>query len=94
MAAKLGAAIAYPALAKLRKRMDPGSFNGAVFLGLNWQSYFAAPHLTFAALFLLSIALFQPGRFRRFLGAPRLPLKAGAAALIAAAAWWVGWQLF
>jgi glycerol-3-phosphate acyltransferase PlsX len=33
--AKLGAAIAYPALAKLRKRMDPGSFNGAVFLGLN-----------------------------------------------------------
>ncbi len=33
--AKLGAAIAYPALARLRKRMDPGSFNGAVFLGLN-----------------------------------------------------------
>ncbi|HCK84613.1 MAG TPA: phosphate acyltransferase, partial [Hyphomonadaceae bacterium] len=33
--AKLGAAIAYPALATLRKRMDPGSFNGAVFLGLN-----------------------------------------------------------
>jgi phosphate acyltransferase len=33
--AKLGAAIAYPALAKLRKRMDPGSFNGGVFLGLN-----------------------------------------------------------
>lgn len=33
--AKIGAAIAYPALAKLRKRMDPGSFNGALFLGLN-----------------------------------------------------------
>ena len=33
--AMLGAAIAYPALAKLRKRMDPGSFNGALFLGLN-----------------------------------------------------------
>jgi glycerol-3-phosphate acyltransferase PlsX len=33
--AKLGALIAYPALAKLRKRMDPGSFNGALFLGLN-----------------------------------------------------------
>ncbi len=33
--AKLGAAIAYPALSKLRKRMDPGSFNGALFLGLN-----------------------------------------------------------
>jgi glycerol-3-phosphate acyltransferase PlsX len=33
--AKLGALIAYPALRKLRKRMDPGTFNGAVFLGLN-----------------------------------------------------------
>lgn len=33
--AKLGALIAYPALTQLRKRMDPGSFNGAVFLGLN-----------------------------------------------------------
>jgi glycerol-3-phosphate acyltransferase PlsX len=33
--AKLGALIAYPALSKLRKRMDPGSFNGALFLGLN-----------------------------------------------------------
>ena len=32
---KLGALIAYPALAKLRNRMDPGTFNGAVFLGLN-----------------------------------------------------------
>lgn len=32
---KLGALIAYPALRKLRDRMDPGSFNGAVFLGLN-----------------------------------------------------------
>ena len=33
--AKLGALIAYPALVKLRKRMDPGTFNGALFLGLN-----------------------------------------------------------
>lgn len=33
--AKLGAAIAYPALKKLRARMDPGTFNGAVFLGVN-----------------------------------------------------------
>lgn len=33
--ALLGAAIASPALAKLRRRMDPGSFNGALFLGLN-----------------------------------------------------------
>lgn len=32
---RLGALIAYPALRKLRDRMDPGSFNGAVFLGLN-----------------------------------------------------------
>ncbi len=33
--AKIGAAIAYPALRGLRARMDPGAFNGAVFLGLN-----------------------------------------------------------
>jgi glycerol-3-phosphate acyltransferase PlsX len=33
--AKLGALIAYPALRKLSKRMDPGTFNGALFLGLN-----------------------------------------------------------
>lgn len=33
--AKIGAAIAYPALKKLSKRMDPGTFNGALFLGLN-----------------------------------------------------------
>lgn len=33
--AKLGALIAYPALKQLRTRMDPGSFNGALFLGLN-----------------------------------------------------------
>jgi len=33
--AKLGALIAYPALKKLRMRMDPGTFNGALFLGLN-----------------------------------------------------------
>lgn len=33
--ARLGALIAYPALRKLRNRMDPGTFNGAVFLGLN-----------------------------------------------------------
>jgi glycerol-3-phosphate acyltransferase PlsX len=32
---RLGALIAYPALRKLRNRMDPGTFNGAVFLGLN-----------------------------------------------------------
>jgi glycerol-3-phosphate acyltransferase PlsX len=33
--AQLGALIAYPALRRLRKRMDPGTFNGALFLGLN-----------------------------------------------------------
>ena len=33
--ARLGALIAYPALSKLRTRMDPGTFNGALFLGLN-----------------------------------------------------------
>jgi glycerol-3-phosphate acyltransferase PlsX len=33
--ARLGALIAYPALKQLRTRMDPGTFNGALFLGLN-----------------------------------------------------------
>ncbi len=33
--AQLGALIAYPALRKLSTRMDPGTFNGALFLGLN-----------------------------------------------------------
>ncbi len=33
--AQIGAIIAYPALRKLRARMDPGAFNGALFLGLN-----------------------------------------------------------
>jgi glycerol-3-phosphate acyltransferase PlsX len=33
--AQLGALIAFPSLQKLRKRMDPGTFNGALFLGLN-----------------------------------------------------------
>lgn len=33
--AKLGTLIAYPAIRKLRTRMDPGTFNGALFLGLN-----------------------------------------------------------
>jgi glycerol-3-phosphate acyltransferase PlsX len=33
--ARVGAVIAYPALRQLRKRMDPGTFNGALFLGLN-----------------------------------------------------------
>ncbi|MBI1188933.1 MAG: phosphate acyltransferase PlsX [Alphaproteobacteria bacterium] len=33
--AQAGAALAYPALKKLRKRMDPSTNNGAVFLGLN-----------------------------------------------------------
>lgn len=33
--ARLGALIAYSALQQLRTRMDPGTFNGALFLGLN-----------------------------------------------------------
>ena len=33
--AKLGSLVAYSAIQKLRNRMDPGNFNGAVFLGLN-----------------------------------------------------------
>jgi phosphate acyltransferase len=32
---RLGALVAYPALRKLRARMDPSASNGAVFLGLN-----------------------------------------------------------
>lgn len=33
--AKLGALVAFPALKQLKTRMDPGTFNGALFLGLN-----------------------------------------------------------
>ena len=49
--AKLGALIAYPALRKLSKRMDPGTFNGALFLGLNGlvvKSHGSADRVAFA----------------------------------------------
>jgi glycerol-3-phosphate acyltransferase PlsX len=50
--AQLGALIAYPALRKLRTRMDPGTFNGALFLGLNGlvvKSHGSANGVGFAA---------------------------------------------
>jgi glycerol-3-phosphate acyltransferase PlsX len=57
---KLGALIAYPALRKLRERMDPGTFNGAVFLGLNGlavKSHGSADGRGFAAAIEVAILL-------------------------------------
>lgn len=57
---KLGALIAYPALRKLRARMDPGTFNGAVFLGLNGlavKSHGGADGPGFAAAIEVAILL-------------------------------------
>jgi glycerol-3-phosphate acyltransferase PlsX len=49
---KLGAAIAIPALNRFKARMDPGSFNGAVLLGVNGvvvKSHGSADGPSFAA---------------------------------------------
>jgi glycerol-3-phosphate acyltransferase PlsX len=59
---KLGALIAYPALRKLRDRMDPGTFNGAVFLGLNGlavKSHGGADARGFAAAIDVAVLLAQ-----------------------------------
>ncbi len=55
-----------------------------VFLGLNWQSYFFAPHATFAALLAGGMALWHWPRVRRALTAPRAVWKAGLALAILA----------
>jgi glycerol-3-phosphate acyltransferase PlsX len=50
--ARIGAAIAYPALKKLKARMDPRAANGAMFLGLNGlvvKSHGGSDGLGFAA---------------------------------------------
>jgi glycerol-3-phosphate acyltransferase PlsX len=52
MMARAGALLAYPALQKLRDRMDPRTVNGAVFVGLNGlvvKSHGGADGLGFAA---------------------------------------------
>jgi phosphate acyltransferase len=62
MLGKLGALIAYPALRKLRDRMDPGTFNGAVFLGLNGlavKSHGGADARGFAAAIDVAVLLAQ-----------------------------------
>jgi hypothetical protein len=56
----------------------------AIFMGLNWQSYFFAPHALFAGAFVLALALFHPDRVRRALSMPRLLAKACLAALLLA----------
>lgn len=56
----------------------------AIFLGLNWQSYFFAPHATFAALFVLGLLMCDPARARRVLAVPRLAPKLALAGLILA----------
>lgn len=55
-----------------------------VFLGLNWQSYFFAPHATFAALLAVAMALWQWPRVRRVLAAPRVVWKGALAVLVLA----------
>jgi glycerol-3-phosphate acyltransferase PlsX len=57
---RLGAAIAYPALRKLRDQMDPRNVNGAVFLGLNGlvvKSHGGADGPGFAAAIEVAIRL-------------------------------------
>ncbi len=56
----------------------------AVFLGLNWQSYFIVPHGLFAALLAAGFLLCDPGRVRGVLAVPRLVPKLAVAALILA----------
>jgi len=56
----------------------------AIFLGLNWQSYFMAPHGLFAALLALGLLLCDPARVRRVLRVPQLWPKLAAAALLLA----------
>lgn len=56
----------------------------AVFLGLNWQSYFVVPHATFAGLFALGLILCDSERARRVLRVPRLVPKMIMAGLILA----------
>jgi hypothetical protein len=53
-----------------------------VFVGLNGQSYFWAPHLTFIAVFVAGIGLFHPGRIVRLLRTPGLASRVAAAALV------------
>ena len=54
----------------------------AVFVGLNWQSYFSAPHFMFAAMLLAGIALFHPGRITGLLRTRSLAGKVAGAASI------------
>lgn len=55
-----------------------------VFLGLNWQSYFFAPHATFVVLLAGGMALWHWPRVRRALTAPRAVWKGGLALAIVA----------
>jgi hypothetical protein len=57
----------------------------AIFMGLNWQSYFFAPHALFAVALVLALAVFHGDRARRVLSIPRLLPKACLAALLLAA---------
>jgi hypothetical protein len=56
----------------------------AVFLGLNWQSYFFAPHLTFVVLVALGLVLFHPERLRLLFRTPHVGPKSSVAGIILA----------
>ena len=56
----------------------------AIFMGLNWQSYFLAPHALFALVFVLALILSHPDRVRRVLSMPGMLPKACLAAVLCA----------
>lgn len=86
--AKLGALIAYPALRKLKKRMDPGRVNGGVFLGVNGlvvKSHGGADANGFAAACNVAIRMARSA-YREEIAAKLAPLTNGQPAPVAAAA--------
>jgi glycerol-3-phosphate acyltransferase PlsX len=84
--ARLGALIAYPALRKLKARMDPRSVNGGVFLGLNGlvvKSHGSADGAGFATAVNIAIRMAQ-SHFREEVAANLARLSAAQAASAAA----------
>lgn len=84
--ARLGALIAYPALRKLKARMDPRSVNGGVFLGLNGlvvKSHGGADGAGFAAAINVAIRMAQ-SHFREEVAANLARLAAAQPAPAAA----------
>jgi phosphate acyltransferase len=84
--AKIGALIAYPALRKLKKRMDPGRVNGGVFLGVNGlvvKSHGGADAAGFAAAVDVAIRMARSA-YREEIAAKLAPLASAAIAALPA----------